>query len=1641
MSRVLLIIILAIGSIGNLFGKTVLKNDFTAIKLDKANGNCRVCEGALVLTSTSTQNASLKLELPDAKGNLKISLKVRQLEKPKGDNFWGMSFSGAEKSGVFLYSRGTDITALLRAGKNVIFHDKLSGSGNFKFKLGKNTPWTKVVIYLTDKGIEANLDGKFAGRLKCKLLPLRAITFSAWYGNKVEIDDLEVTKMKAALTATGHQRPVFHARFNKNTTAKNISGAAMKPSISKNLKYVRGVSGQAVNLGKDNQQRLTLNSKWHNVSGILKVSDNLNSLQRVVLDLPELKEFVLKYKVKRLKATPKGDQFGFFLRGSGEQVFRLYSNPSAGFLHIVSEKDKQVKHSLLKPRMKLPRPGSNSPWQTIKAEVNAEGVRVTVDGKELEFSPCKVTPVTKIEFYAYGLDMAIDDITITGFEVDGTSFKYVEDFSDFQTGTPELSYHAEKLFKNRGTLSFWMRSDIDGLLRSDDLSSYDMFSAFDPNNISKLKMFMWWWLRVDIGRIGNMAPVSIRRSIRNNIFRNDWNHIALVWDDGNWCKLFVNGLPYLQGNDSVDNKAVILSNIDLKSISCFQLGTGAFDELKIYDRPLSDAEVLSEYRNIMPVDLMLDRAAFLSDSNEQIVLSVAPGGYYMRPLPVKVPLTKAKIKLKMQLLTKGKVLKEADYDLNVNSPQELKLPVGKLPMGEYRVKCEVEHDGKYAQQSFLLTSYKPEPLSKTSSQDIKLGQPFFVKNCADMNLSSMLNQGGIHIVDSPLGKYLEGGNANGNRFAFEIPFSEKFFAGRPVLLEITWPDDKPRSMAFYMYPESAQEQHRERLEGGVQSGIEYPLTEKMQKSCYLFYPGVKRYLFEARSMINGFSAAVESVKVYPVLGRLPKLAINYPEGTGHRHFGYMDEDQTFDIMFNHDDNLEKKSVFRTANVIDRFCDYLDYTGQDIMAYPLQRYWFSFYPQAGYCGNGLFPFRPGEIPLLIEMLNRRGKKFIAITDFFTLPEMHFLPDKAEEFEKSGYTMNNVHGQIVKKCGSIKANHANPKVQDLFVRHVKEIAKRYGNMPGFLGIDWWISSLGTFNSLQNGYDDYTAELFSKETGIKIPSYKGAARFSQRYEFLAKGNARDPWLRWRAAKTTQLVKKVRAMLDKINPELKLYLSVDTKTMLSLNSNLNDIDVSNYCYQKNGIDIKTLQTIHNVYIVGLRDVTTYRWDMHWGKKESSLNENLYNRKTAAEFKNAQNITYSNIYPTYFETFEKSLKQDVFKAYFQNADVKPFGRYFLKELAFNVAATDSLRILIGAQPVGSWGRDEVTREFARAYCSLPDKPFHDVPGSNDPVTVRILKVGNRTYFYAVSQLWSDCEATLTLSGSARITDLSTGEKMASEGNTCKIKLKSYQLRSFRCDNRNLVITNVKTVVPQNVKKFYKKRMQIINNALDKLKRVEDCSAAIKSIKKISNLISRSEFAEVHRLCFASPINQLIKKSKNINNLAEQNSMMKNNRYAVDCGANNYYRAPDGRLFFPDKKFDNGGKYGYVGSCKSVNRNIDKIKDKSVPGVFRSEIYDFDGYRFKVADGTYRVKIYFKVGYEPGAKPGVFVFTVKSQGKEVLKDFDVFKACNNDFNQTVVKEIYPVKAKDGFINIQFVSSPGKEPSARLCNAIEIEKIK
>lgn len=90
-----------------------------------------------------------------------------------------------------------------------------------------------------------------------------------------------------------------------------------------------------------------------------------------------------------------------------------------------------------------------------------------------------------------------------------------------------------------------------------------------------------------------------------------------------------------------------------------------------------------------------------------------------------------------------------------------------------------------------------------------------------------------------------------------------------------------------------------------------------------------------------------------------------------------------------------------------------------------------------------------------------------------------------------------------------------------------------------------------------------------------------------------------------------------------------------------------------------------------------------------------------------------------------------------------------------------------------------------------------------------------------------------------------------------------------------------------------------------------------------------------------------------------------------------------------------------------------------MPRVYLTERYMMDNDTFALPNGTYTVRLHFCETYEGVTAAGERVFSVQVQGKEALKDFDVFKE-GGGFGKPVVKTIAGGAVTDGKLVIQFV---------------------
>ena len=1432
--------------------------------------------------------------------------------------------------------------------------------------------------------------------------------------------------------------------------------------------------------------------KWQRTRGTFRTVDGHLSMCTFDIVGLALADWRLSFEVKRFLVSEQDQHFGVIFTYDDGTTLRIYCRGKAVYwLDKAGDKtraSRQVGEALSKP---MPS-GAAAPWTPLVISTRGPHVQVDVDGRPVGVVRREPAQLQSAQFYAYHVDCGFDDIHFQSLTpapprgaqpavpemalhaaFEGTTVIRGKDgdtdaraaagltFTDGVFGQavrvcvadgaePLLEYDAGNAFTGTGgTVMFWFRPEWDGTIRDPKhFTWYGLFSTRDENGTIPLRIWQWNWLRADLSRGEGAKSFSLYHRCRGTWLKGEWHHVALVWNGDGWCTLYADGLPYergLTGGRYLPQRQQAV----LDAIRTFSLGSqperggsmkaanGDFDELRVYRTALSAEQVMAEVHRALPVDLILERRFVRAGSAGELTLALYPGGRMVVPAVGQEVATPVAVGLQARLLADGMMdgpVAETTFSGQVDDEVLLRISIPPLTAGDYRLLCTVTHGPASVQRAFRIVAYDPAPGAAPSLDSVSLGQPTQVVKCADeASAAKVLSSAATAIGTLGGVAYREAGPEKADRFGFELQFPEAQCQGQPVLLEIAWPDDKPRSMGLYMYPEAESRQHRDRLEGGIQSGDEYPIGGAMRTTRYLFYPDRRRYLFEARTMVPGMPAAVAAVIVHPLSAPLPRLAINIPEGTPHRKLGHMDEDQSFEILFR-----KQSQSDQAVRYLETLCDYLDYTGQELISYPLLRYHAIFYPVSGtYPGGGLRP--EGWIDLFLQILGSRGKQLIATVNLYTLPELFLLPSRVDALIDEGMFTRDAQGDLVSGHSGYLANPVHPVVRAAFLKHVGEILRRYGPDQAFGGIDIWRTPAWSFTSLNHGYDDRTVARFQAETGTAVPGGTGRERYRARHAFLT-GPTLDAWLAWRAAQTTAAVAAISRMATAVRPDIPVFLRL---SVIPWEQNTDTPDLASHCYREFGIDVDAVRDLPAVVLVPQRHPTYYRHKKHWDHSENRYDEVSFDRANSAIFRAPARATSAS-YLRYFESFNDSLKPEVYSGYFQNADVKAHGRFFLKDFAFCLATMDTTRMLIGAQPLGTAGRDEVTREFARAYCALPALGFDDLEGPSDPVTVRWRSMKEATYLYAVNTLCFPARATCRFSRDSAGIELATGTAVGTMDKRLIIELAPFQLRSFRFPRRLLFQArpmHVEVSVAADTAAWFADRVAAVEAGV---KAVGDTGADVTALDRHVAALKRActdgAYAEAHRLLFAKKVMELgkLREAAAQGYLAEQTRALAGSSYAVNCGKGGsaFYRADAGTLFFPDQPFEEGA-YGYVGSYKSVTRSVDGLTGTADPTLYATEAYDIDGYRFTVKPGAYTVRLYLKVGYKPNAKPGVFVIDVDIEGKRVLDGADLFLLGGSDFNRAVVKEFRGVAVTDGILDLDFGFPAGGERTARLCNGIEV----
>ena len=1097
---------------------------------------------------------------------------------------------------------------------------------------------------------------------------------------------------------------------------------------------------------------------------------------------------------------------------------------------------------------------------------------------------------------------------------------------------------------------------------------------------------------------GDGKTIELRRGSSDLSRRTDeWIHVALVWEGDDRARLFVNGTLYGVPTTLGDRFVSVKGN-RLHEAAAAGGDPELARDLVFERRAWKAREVLAAYRAKCPVDLVMDDALVRAGEPASPVMVVAPGNWFMRP---KVAADVVPEPAEVELSTEVEGVADtrtpfAKHD--VKAPIAVPLEPRAYAEGRYRLKVLVRRPGEetaFLRSLFFRAMPKVRLAAEETKDPWRKTETVFEKSYrtrADVTWES----GGVTNASSAAGEYMEVGAKNGNRFADVLTLPPKA-VGKPCLVEIDWPDDKPRAMGLYIY-EIIPNSCRDHLQGGLVAGEEILNSGRMLTRSYLYYPWDTNVLFEARTMIADRPAALARVRISLLEETFPVLKVRRPKSCRGRSFGHTDEDQTFQTNFTRARGGGTRDGARVDEPLNELIRYFRYTGQDAFSYSTLRYLYDYGAHDGGTQLGMWPHEQGTWRGILRELSAHGIRFVSQQAMAGMPTFGHLQLLDADDPRRALRLRNPNGDDF----SFECQSFGQETGDISFPEVRQICcDDYGPT-----LEHLVDAGAAATVL------YLANPIASVTAYSSPAYGGAD------------------LVRRAANVTATT---RAFIDRVRrnaPEHPIILELAG-------------DESEY--REHGVDAASFAGLPGVRFLVNRQNTHYYWRLFAGAgmAETDNLDRLYDpdapeirRLAALSPGGSLPVAYSQ--PAYFETFVKPLGNDRrFGNYFQDADVKPHGRWFLKEPAYCLAKGDVLDYAIGMLPIGSLGNEAETREFVQAYGALPAKPFRTIPGCDDPVVARYLQADEGTYVYAVNYCHVPVVVEMRDEGRGmrdEAEDLSTDEKV----DLARIELKPFQLRSFLLPGRK---DGFALRLLEADRRCFDARQAEIDRAFAALAAAGvPHEAARKSVARARAALAEGRLAAAHHGFFACAVNGAVEKFRKLDLVLGEAKMNRAGRWAVNCGSASF-TMDGGRAFSPDRKWD-GETYGWYGPRHKIKtRDVELVsKDSPLKEVFGCDCYDIEGYKFKLPRGRYHVTIHAKWGYPRSFEvKDLFGTVYRLNGKDISGVVDFAKAQGGDITRPLAFE-GEVDVEDVLdISIDYVGTHRDGGTTRFINAIEIER--
>ncbi len=440
----------------------------------------------------------------------------------------------------------------------------------------------------------------------------------------------------------------------------------------------------------------------------------------------------------------------------------------------------------------------------------------------------------------------------------------------------------------------------------------------------------------------------------------------------------------------------------------------------------------------------------------------------------------------------------------------------------------------------------------------------------------------------------------------------------------------------------------------------------------------------------------------------------------------------------------------------RLIEYLQYVGYNAMVLNVYADGSSLYPSQlveptpRYDDGTLFssgqdPHRKDVVEMLMRLCDRESIRMVASMQFTApLPSLETLRHDSAS-EAVGLRLYHNDGQQANLASNSNAplyNPLHPRVQQAMLETIAEVVERYGSHPSFhgLAVQFTPQSFTQLPSADWGCDPDTLARFFREQKTPVTWYANDAWGQARS--LVRGTHRAAWLEWRTRELHAFYQRVAAVVTRKRSDAKLYLLTgellqSPELQSQLRPELPRKLSADEIIRGTGIDPALFVADPSIVLCTPQRIEPLE-SLPSAASDLEFNEYVTPAIRAQTGKSRTSILYH-------PPLESQLNIEYRPG--QNSRVRlvsqlsPAGAHNRQRFAHALAADDAQWIIDGGWML-PLGQEDELRELIAVYRQLPSGPFETLPGSPQPVTIRMHRSGDRTYVYWVNA--SPWHATVT---------------------------------------------------------------------------------------------------------------------------------------------------------------------------------------------------------------------------------------------------------------------------------------------------------